>query len=251
MNGGEIDRINKKYKGKNLEDPKVLKQYHKEYETSVNKALSEISVPNSPSGRYQAKFVTSEKAGYWPQLVVTEVDKAEHADPMIIPLERDVDGFIIRVIKDKSVLKQGDPDTELYLRHYGVKGMKWGVRRTQKQLADSKAVTSKKGEARKQAIKDARSRDATRAAAVTKQQRAADVAKGKDKAKELVKLDKLKNERISNPDFVNSNYLTRGEKTIVGLSYVFLTPVGGLVAAGGSVGYRKAKESQQRSVRGS
>lgn len=39
----------------------------------------------------------------------------------------------------KKEMKQSDFDLDAYLEHYGVKGMKWGVRRTQKQLARARA----------------------------------------------------------------------------------------------------------------
>lgn len=39
----------------------------------------------------------------------------------------------------KKEMKQSDFDLDAYLEHYGVKGMKWGVRRSQKQLARARA----------------------------------------------------------------------------------------------------------------
>lgn len=39
----------------------------------------------------------------------------------------------------KKEIKQSDFDVDAYLEHYGIKGMKWGVRRSQKQLSRARA----------------------------------------------------------------------------------------------------------------
>lgn len=51
--------------------------------------------------------------------------------------------------------REPDGDLDVVLEHYGIKGMKWGVRRSEKQLARARAQTpeSKKTEATRQRAK--------------------------------------------------------------------------------------------------
>lgn len=128
-----------------------------------------------------------------------------------------------------STEKPGTPEE---LVHFGVKGMKWGVHRTQG-THDFKAAhpTAK---ARKDAILTARkSSDKTRAA-YKKEKRGTDERK------------KLKDVHLSNPDRATSLRLTRGEKVVTGLLSVtpglnILTGAAQIVTVA-AVGKRRAVE---------
>ncbi len=129
MNDVEIPRINNKPQYKNADftkDSPLRRRYYKEYETTLNKVTVEQynkQFGTAPTGR-RLKF--SEKDGD----LHFEWDETRHADGETGFLaRRDARGHIVSIVADDESMEQADLDED-ELEHYGVKGMKWGVRKT-------------------------------------------------------------------------------------------------------------------------
>lgn len=144
MNARHIGRINskKRYQGdlfakgreKDLADymGEMESAFVKEYTASLSKAFGE-----SPSGKYK---VVPARGANGPAWTIEYTDKAKHADTGVrVDLVQDEEGHIL------SVKVVGDLEHSDILEHYGIKGMKWGVRRTRAQIdADSADAATKK-----------------------------------------------------------------------------------------------------------
>lgn len=145
------------------------------------------------------------------------------------------------------------PSLEEALEHYGVLGMKWGVRRSDEELSRAKkkkALKKAKAELTPSEIKDARVRDAGRVRKLNRQIDAVNLAEeGKEQARELEKLEQMSIERLKHPDAANALRMTDGEKAAhVALAVLLPGPgtVGALASAGLRVSTRKAYEKQQK-----
>lgn len=148
MNGGVLDKLNNspKYKDVNLyENPKLMDSYNKEYETLVNKAYAKAVTEihgQSPSGKKEAVFV-SDAQGDRIEVRDVGVTHADMAEPdLVFLLKRDADGLVVEMNEASSEL-QHDYLGQLKLESndkldYGVKGMKWGIRKP----SDSAGSTS-------------------------------------------------------------------------------------------------------------
>lgn len=118
------------------------------------------------------------------------------------------------------------------LMHYGVKGMRWGHRKSGISSAD---------------IKDARARTAVRVREVNKAHTAIYKTKNdKDEKKAVQTYDKKRMEYLKNPDRATAQRLTTGEKFAIGL--LGISGVGTPAAAGVLAGQQAAKKIQERSV---
>lgn len=142
MNNGGLDKLNNdpKFKGKtmNWDNPDAhTKAYFKAYE-KMNEQFTRQAVKDvhgiSPSGEYKARLDTS--GGEWK--VVVEATSAQHADvplpTMVYEVEHDASNMFTLVKNVRDQMAQDDldisvEDIEEYLEHFGVKGMKWGVRK--------------------------------------------------------------------------------------------------------------------------
>jgi len=141
MNNGLIDKHNNdpRWKGKNLNtNRKLAELYYKEY-AKLNDRVYKQSVNEvhgiSPSGTKRAVYVNDSQG---PRIEIRDVN-ARHADPIPMPdrtikLKLDANGFIT----DANTADEG------VIEHYGVKGMKWGKRKSRQTEAshpDSQHVT--------------------------------------------------------------------------------------------------------------
>ena len=131
MNNGEIDRFNNEPRWKKAADDCVLandnhpetKAYFDAYEALTNKMMAEeaVKLGSNPSGSKAWQW-TDDNDGSDRYAMLREVDKdaqhAEGATQRVLKMEKDSDGRIV-----------GVSWVELELKHYGVKGMKWGVRK--------------------------------------------------------------------------------------------------------------------------
>jgi hypothetical protein len=134
MNGGELDKLNNqpKYKDKNLYDnPALHKQYEKEYSKMAARVYSEAVAEvhgKNPSGTKRAVY--TEIGG--PRIAITNVT-VKHADTedlepeIVIPLRLDANRHVVEA--QVATMEQTVALGEDFLEHFGVKGMKWGVRK--------------------------------------------------------------------------------------------------------------------------
>jgi hypothetical protein len=134
-NAHDIERINSKPKWvKAANEGKLLDPFSKEnklytaehqraFTGRVKQAAAEMGTNASGTRQYQVR-----SNGWDWELSVTDVQHADDALPDFrIKVTRDKDGQILN-------LKVLDPeDTGDILEHFGVKGMKWGVRRSRKE----------------------------------------------------------------------------------------------------------------------
>ena len=177
----EVERINSKpeYSGKDLSKPgplkdKYLAEHAKAFETMLNNELPNHISANSPSGTYTAKFIVGPKFDGPPILDVTytsdslsqsgiKSDGSAQIDVVV-----DSRGMIVSYEFKPDFIEQGSTFTDKYLEHFGVKGMRWGVRRSRKELArasgekesnDTRAQATKSKEETKTSSKKARVKD--------------------------------------------------------------------------------------------
>lgn len=132
MNDKHIDRINNKPAYKNADfnkDSPLRRKYYKEYEDTFNKefnsALKE-TFGDSPSGRYTIKSASNMDSGMLPAWSV-EYAEVKHADFEMKVLVTFDKGRIVKIALGEPIIKHYDVDA--FLEHFGVKGMKWGIRK--------------------------------------------------------------------------------------------------------------------------
>ena len=160
-----LDRINSKpkYKGADFTNPSKLRDEYYEEVRSMTQAVYNKSADReigvSPSGRYRTYFSVQE-AGAFPSMLIGPNHEAEHADDLIeIELEWDEFGHIVSIGDVIDPLEQDDLSelVEDILVHYGIKGMKWGVRRSRVQLErgsdDHEETQSIKRQARSKGVR--------------------------------------------------------------------------------------------------
>lgn len=121
MNDREVDRINNKpkYRDGDLVKPSKLRDdYHKEFQNAFTKALRESARDQGTNASGTRRYgINADKDGNWE--VRTEAVKHADEDILFIVVPKyDVRGRIVSLsIKQNS------------MKHFGTKGMKWGVRR--------------------------------------------------------------------------------------------------------------------------
>ena len=182
-------------------------------DSNLNRAAHDF-LGNSPSGLFQVEVKNAASGGYVAEItprssrklmrdtnkIERKIDKnirkdrkraakaaslSHSSSVMILDLPVDEEGFIIDVIFREPTIKQSALDTPEEIRsivestiddieHYGVPGMKWGVRRSQASL--DRAAGRKPAKKKK-----VRSTRATRKAEKAKQKTAAARAKSKDR----------------------------------------------------------------------
>lgn len=138
MNNGELARLNgkTKYAGKNLyDDPKLEKEYFAEYEAITTRVYSEAVAKvhgSSPSGRKKAVYVEDEQGAR----IELKDEVVRHANTetepdLILLLQKNDSGHVSKTNEAELEIKHMDLDSvDGVLAHYGVKGMRWGVRKT-------------------------------------------------------------------------------------------------------------------------
>lgn len=131
------------FKGKNLnEDRKLSRQYDEVVGTIFNQHLAQASAMTINKTHDRAVIYQFDR--HTSRLIPTQVKVAKHSVdgyPDFIA-ELDTNGFVIGISLNE--MKQSDMTTDVdeFLSHYGVKGMKWGVRRTG-QVSSTTAKTSR------------------------------------------------------------------------------------------------------------
>jgi hypothetical protein len=123
-----------------------------------------------------------------------------------------------------------------FLAHYGVKGMRWGVR-------GAKPTSSQ--------IMDARAKQASRQRAINSQIDKTNLATGKKQEAEAKKLNKMGVDYLKSPDRATAARMTTGEKFGLALLAVGIPGVGtgaAAVAAGSNVIGQKRIARQQKQL---
>lgn len=145
MNSEILPRLNgkSKYKDKNLyDDPKLEKEYFKEYEKLTDQAYSKAITAvhgSSPSGKKTATYVNDAEGA---RIVITD-STVKHADSdepdLVFLLKLDARGLVSEMNEAEKQIEHAD-NVDNFLMHYGVKGMRWGVRRSAAERAAPSAV---------------------------------------------------------------------------------------------------------------
>lgn len=137
-NAMDVGRINNSPKYKNLDFNKPSKlrdEYHNEHANALKKRLDQAAVAQgtNASGTRKLKVVITElgDGNFTFDVTTEEVKHADGDTSYSIPAKVDAKGMIIGVEVFPKEMSQDDFDemTDEFLEHYGIKGMKWGVRR--------------------------------------------------------------------------------------------------------------------------
>lgn len=132
---GELPKLNAKYKGKNLKDKKIWDSYiseHKRiFEKIANQELSrQLGGTTNPSGSKKVKAVMNSETGY--MAIVPSDYKMKHSDSE----EFDFESVRFKLhFNDLGFVTKVTVESPKEIKHYGIKGQKWGVRRDRKKAA--------------------------------------------------------------------------------------------------------------------
>lgn len=159
MNSDILPRLNgkSKYKDKNLyDDPKLEKEYMKEYEGLASKAYSKAVTEVhgvSPSGKKAAFYVNDQHGERIEVRSGVTVEHAETDEPdLVFLLKRDANGLVLEMNEAEAEVKHSD-EVEDFFAHYGVQGMKWGVRRSRSERLAARSAPSEVREKTKPALR--------------------------------------------------------------------------------------------------
>lgn len=160
MNNGEIDRINnlpqfKDRRMTDMNDP-VTREYHAEYSRTTTKILNDYAaskIGTNASGTRKVEFDYDVLNDGMPRMMITNVE-AEHAglEGVEIDVEWSEDGHILS-IEIPELLEHMD-ELSIFLNHFGVRGMKWGVRRKDRSPVTPSSDWQRHSTARKKKSKE-------------------------------------------------------------------------------------------------
>lgn len=148
-NDNDIDRINNKPQYKNVNfnrDSPLRRKYYAEHEKAfldnAEKAAKELGTNASGTKEYR---ITELGDGTW-RLTLGDVKHADDEN-FLVKVSYDDNGYIISLaMEEPTVLEQSEKieQAEAWLAHFGVPGMKWGVRRDRSSGSSGKSeVTTK------------------------------------------------------------------------------------------------------------
>lgn len=149
-------------------------------------------------------------------------------------LEEDPPASLLR-LSGESV--QMSEEVDEFLAHYGVKGMRWGVRKRSEGGGSSEPTRKERRAQKNREIVTARSRQAARERNFQEAQAEFIVArtnKGQDRAERMMR--QMEREYYTHPDAATAQRMTSGEKWATGLTLVgFGLSAASLVARAGRV----------------
>lgn len=139
-NKNDVERINNKpqYKGQSfLKDTPLRQRYYKEHQKAFLDALDAAAASRGTNASGTKKYGILEINGQW-KVVLEDVKGAKHAvDDNVVGLvtvNYDENGYIVSVELAEDLAQSAINNV---LEHFGVKGMKWGVRRDAKSRPSS------------------------------------------------------------------------------------------------------------------
>ena len=138
MNNGEIYRINndKRFKGKDLSDPNspLAKAYYAEYSKTATRILNEASsniLGTNASGTKEWRWDYDVQNDAMPSARIVDIEEVKHDDSSTsVKITWSSNGHILKIELGPDAMEQTDEDElDDFLQHFGVKGMRWGVRK--------------------------------------------------------------------------------------------------------------------------
>lgn len=134
-NKNDIDRINNKpqYKGQDFRKDSPLRQkYYAEHQRAFLDNLHKAAAEKVNASGTKNYMILEKPDGSW-EVFTEDRKKARHAegeDTFVVNVEYDATGHILGLEVSESTVKHGQEFVEDFLAHYGVKGMRWGFRKS-------------------------------------------------------------------------------------------------------------------------
>ncbi len=135
---GTIQKIDKKpeYSDVNLLMNKhVMDKYYTEIDRAFEKSLDKSLVnvlgsDKSPSGKYSAQHYINPDTGAIGIRVLREKEVSHDIFSMLFDVETDENGHVISIMPSEDLMQTDINEIDSFLEHHGIKGMKWGVRKS-------------------------------------------------------------------------------------------------------------------------
>lgn len=145
------------YQGDLVNNPKLHKKYINEYRSELQKSLNEAmsDIGSNASGTQRVHIVMVGEGLNSSFEAYTEVIKHANSTPDFrIVLQFDNEGHIVdqKIVPADGSVAHADGVTEMILIHYGVPGMRWGVRKARTGNLGTRAARAKRyasGESKK------------------------------------------------------------------------------------------------------
>jgi hypothetical protein len=139
----ELPAINAKYTDKSLQNPATAAKYQKELDAAFEKHVNAVAGKmTSPSGNRKLGTVTDPQTG-WVMLTAVDITHATIPGISYKPI-RNADGFVVEyVLVEEGVVHTSESFDDM-LAHFGVRGMRWGVRKKSSSDGEKQAENKKK-----------------------------------------------------------------------------------------------------------
>jgi hypothetical protein len=141
----DVPRINNmpRYRGKDFtRDTPLRREYYQAHQTALNRRMQEAvdsTIGPSPSGR---RITINPTDG------TVTIQEVQHAEGSGISIKFDKKGHIVEFLVDEDELFQEDL-VGSFLIHYGIKGMRWGVRKSSNRSGGKKPAPRRSADAKK------------------------------------------------------------------------------------------------------
>lgn len=135
-NSLDLDRINNKpqYKDKDFSQPSALRtRYYREHNAAFQKRLNDTAIAKGTNKSGTRRYnVVMEENGDW-DIHTMEVKHADNEQVAKVHVTYDDKGHVTSIeLMDELTQEDSDED---YIVHFGVKGMRWGVKKAKEHLS--------------------------------------------------------------------------------------------------------------------